>query len=420
MRIFELTTRINSIRRSAGRTATAAAAYRSGTSISCVYAQTEHDYSRKGGVVFSKIVLPDDAPLWAANRSALWNAAELVEKNGKRGKNAGAWKATAQTAREVMFSFPHELSQEGREAVAGRVAEYLAATGVAVDVNIHAPGREGDQRNWHCHILTTTRVFVGDEFGPKVAWQTNRAASRALSKDVRAFIAETANARLKAEGKADVVHVEHRSFKARGIARQPQLHDGPSKTGANRRDKRVERSEWEKKQSNELRAKQKSENKKLRAAQNTAWRVHSVKWARTTRKEVKSIVEAARAERKADLPVSGIKGFLLRLTGRAKSIERQRQERAQNRIADVRQQIGNLRAQISEGKVEVRTEQQQERQRVKDLHADETMQLTRAFAASASRDLSMEQVGRENEALDRGDQREIGGYENDLSPQPFR
>ena len=391
MRIFELTTRVKSISRSAGRTATAAAAYRSGTSIACAFADTEHDYSRKGGVVFSEIVVPETAPTWASERSALWNAAELVEKNGKRGKNAGAWKPNAQTAREVMFSFPHELSEEGRVAVARKVADHLVATGVAADVNIHAPGREGDQRNWHCHILATTRVLCDRGFGKKAAWQTDRAKSRKLSRAIRAFIAQTANDQLAVEGKGALVHVEHRSFKARGVDRQPQTHDGPVKTNTQRRDSRRAREDWQKEARDELRARQVQENKALREAQNAAWRQHSKRWAATTRAEVRHIVERTRAARTSD-PRPGVwRSLFLRMTGQSAQVKAQRTARAHERLAAVRREIRALRVEIARQKEAVRADQKSDRQAVKDRHAGETMQLSRAFAARVSKDLSAEQ-----------------------------
>jgi hypothetical protein len=77
---------VKAISRSAGRSATAAAAYRSAGRIEDERQGTIHDYTRKGGVVVTGIALPDGAPEWARDRSALWNAAEAAEKrkNAKR------------------------------------------------------------------------------------------------------------------------------------------------------------------------------------------------------------------------------------------------------------------------------------------------------------------------------------------------
>jgi hypothetical protein len=67
------------IGRSAGRSATAAAAYRSAERIRDMRTGEEHDYTRKRGVMHRQIVLPPGAPPWAANREQLWNAAEAAE-----------------------------------------------------------------------------------------------------------------------------------------------------------------------------------------------------------------------------------------------------------------------------------------------------------------------------------------------------
>jgi hypothetical protein len=120
-RIFELSTRVKAISRGKGkegkrqpRSVTAAAAYLACCVIDCEREGTTHDYTRKRGLEVARIVLPEGAPSWAADRAKLWNGAELRERNGKRGKNAGAFKIDAQTAREFMYSFPAELSAAGR------------------------------------------------------------------------------------------------------------------------------------------------------------------------------------------------------------------------------------------------------------------------------------------------------------------
>src|SRR3546814_7097626 len=78
---------------------------------------------------------------WAADRERLWNAAELAETR----KNATV-------AREYEIALPVELSaDERRELALGLAREISERHGVAVDVSIHAPGREGDQRNHHAH-----------------------------------------------------------------------------------------------------------------------------------------------------------------------------------------------------------------------------------------------------------------------------
>ena len=70
---------VKTIGRSAGRSATAAAAYRAGVEIADERTGIVHDYTRKQGIEHREIVAPADAPEWVRDRAALWNAAEQAE-----------------------------------------------------------------------------------------------------------------------------------------------------------------------------------------------------------------------------------------------------------------------------------------------------------------------------------------------------
>ena len=138
---------VKNVQRSAGRSATAAAAYRHAERIECQREGRVHDYTRKAGVEHSFIVAPEGAPEWAQDRAALWNAAEARET-----------RSNSVVAREWELALPSELDGIGRRVLARTFArELVDRYGVAADVAIHAPHREGDQRNWHAHVLTTTR-----------------------------------------------------------------------------------------------------------------------------------------------------------------------------------------------------------------------------------------------------------------------
>jgi len=229
---------VKAVSRSAGRSATAAAAYRAGCK-GCKIADERtgeiHDYTRKGGVESADIVLPDvpdGAPDWATDRSKLWNAAELSEK-----------RKDACVAREFEVALPSELSPAERRRLALDFAKDMAnREGCAVDVAIHAPGREGDNRNHHAHILRTTRKIEVDGLGAKLDTEK---AGRKRSDDleaVRAKWAEMTNERLRENGVA--ARVDHRSLEAQGIDREPTHHLGPAASGYERRtgqpsDKRI-------------------------------------------------------------------------------------------------------------------------------------------------------------------------------------
>ena len=127
--------------RGKGKSAVSAAAYRSGEKIKSDYDGNTHDYTRKGGVVHTEIMLPEHAPPEYADRSVLWNAVEKVEK----AKNA-------QLAREVEVALPKELSAEKNIAL---VREYVkhnfVEKGMCADIAIH------DKGDGKTHRFTTYR-----------------------------------------------------------------------------------------------------------------------------------------------------------------------------------------------------------------------------------------------------------------------
>jgi len=194
--------------RSSGRSSVAAAAYRSGDCLLDERQGLEHDYTRRSGVDHSELILPDQAGDWT--RSELWNAAEEAEKR-KDGR----------TAREWEVALPDELSPEERRELAVSFAGDLADRyGCAVDVAVHAPDREGDQRNWHAHLLATTRKVDGDELGEKCDIELSDAKRLSMGleparkeiEEVREVWASQVNEYLERAGQED--RVDHRSLAA--------------------------------------------------------------------------------------------------------------------------------------------------------------------------------------------------------------
>lgn len=74
MAIYHCTCKI--ISRGKGRSAVGSAAYRSGEKLKNEYDGIEHDYTKKGGVVYSEVMLCENAPKEYKDRSTLWNAVE--------------------------------------------------------------------------------------------------------------------------------------------------------------------------------------------------------------------------------------------------------------------------------------------------------------------------------------------------------
>ena len=214
MAIFHL--QVNTVSRSAGRSATAAAAYRAGERIVDEQTGEIHDYTRKGGVEASALFAPADAPEWAADRTRLWNAAEAAERR----KNSTV-------AREFVVALPAELSAEDRQALAFDLGRALVARhGVAVDVCIHAPGNDGDERNHHAHILMTTRRMAREGLTEKTRELDNQRSGEV--DHWRAEWARLANAALERAGRAE--RIDHRTLEEQGIERMPTTHQGPAVT----------------------------------------------------------------------------------------------------------------------------------------------------------------------------------------------
>lgn len=217
------------ISRAKGRSATGAAAYRSGTEIADQRTGEVHDYHRKQGVESADIVLPASAGSWAMDRSELWNAAELAEN-----------RKDACVAREFDIALPHELTQEQRRELALGFAQDMASReGCAIDVCIHAPSPNGDERNFHAHMLRTTRKVEAEGLGEKLDVEK---AGRKRKEDLegwRAAWADHANHALERAG-VDA-RIDHRSLEAQGINRPPEIHMGPTATSMERRGERSDR-----------------------------------------------------------------------------------------------------------------------------------------------------------------------------------
>src|SRR5277367_1376873 len=246
MAIYHLS--VKPISRAGGRSATAAAAYRSGELVHDLTSDEVFDYTRKRGVEHYEIVLPTAAARtdinWARDREALWNAAEVGEK-----------RKDARVAREYEVALPHEFNRGQRvELVRAFSAELANRYRVAVDFSIHAPHRSGDERNHHAHIMTTTREVTAIGLGVKasIEWSDTDRRKKGLEpaktevKAIRERWAALTNEHLLERGIE--VRVDHRSLQEQGIDREPQSHLGPAVSGMERRGMETEvgkRISWE-------------------------------------------------------------------------------------------------------------------------------------------------------------------------------
>ena len=219
MAIYHLHAKV--ISRATGRSAVAAAAYRSASELHDERLDRSHDFTNKSGVIHSEVLLPEksDAPARLLDRAALWNEVERVEL-----------RRDAQLAREIEFSIPREMPKaEGIRLARDFVQEQFAARGMVADLNVHWDTRPDGEPKPHAHVMLATRAVGPEGFGKKVR-EWNRTE---LLLEWRERWAALANERL-AELGLDV-SVDHRSYAAQGIALEPQNKIGPA--GARREDR---------------------------------------------------------------------------------------------------------------------------------------------------------------------------------------
>lgn len=223
---------IQPISRSDGRSIVACAAYRAGEKLECdTYGKTQ-DYTRKTGIEYKQIFAPVGASPDLLDRQTLWNQVEQSEL-----KKDGSIKQEARLAKEVEVALPHELDKAQRQALVTELCQSLVKSyGVAVDAAIHAPHVHGgsDHRNFHAHILMTTRTATPQGLGKKVR-ELDR---HSTLKKIREEVADLTNRHLAAAG-LDLA-VDHRSHKDRGLDIEPTFKEGLEATHAKRRGEELE------------------------------------------------------------------------------------------------------------------------------------------------------------------------------------
>ena len=229
MRVMEMHAPVKTVKRSQGRSATAAAAYRAAVRIEDERTGRVHDYTRKQGVEATAMLFPDEAPEWANDRSRLWNEAERREN-----------RKDSQTAREIEVSFPHEFSAEHRQQAGLKIGQWIVMRyGSAVDLAWHAPSREGDQRNHHAHMLFTVRRFENGEWAAKKDNALDN--PKTSSEELKTFRAAVSNVLNDIAARANLnVYVEHMSFKDRGLDREATQHMGPTATEMEREGQKTD------------------------------------------------------------------------------------------------------------------------------------------------------------------------------------
>ena len=212
---------IKNIGRSNGRSAVAAAAYRSGEKlVDSVYGK-EQDYTKKSGIEYKNIYVPSHANENLLDRQTLWNEVEKSEL-----KKNGDLKTTARLAKEFEIAFPHEVDADTRKRMLDELAQTLVKNhNVVVDAVIHAPHTKSgsDERNYHAHIMFTTRsINEQGELGKKAREFNDDGKNLTLA--YRELWANMVNRELEQIGTQE--RVSHLSYSDLKYDLEPTVHEG--------------------------------------------------------------------------------------------------------------------------------------------------------------------------------------------------
>jgi hypothetical protein len=230
----------SAVSRSSGGSACAKGAYISGEEITNGITGEIHNYTKKQGVEHTEIILPNGIEKTISS-SELWNKAELAEN-----------RKDARVGREWVIGLPSELKKEHRKELAQNLAKDLTERyQVATQIAIHEPNKHGDQRNYHVHILTTTRKIDQDlnltdksdiERDRKQCAKMGISTSQDQIIECRERIANRLNQSLE---RANVQKkVSHLSYKDQSIDKIPTKHMGKSATFLERKGIKTEIGEY--------------------------------------------------------------------------------------------------------------------------------------------------------------------------------
>ena len=217
---------VGQVKRSAGQSVIESAAYRAGERLYSERYGEYSDYTHKGGVVYTEILLPPHAPREYADRQTLWNAVEAAE----RGKNA-------QLAYSFDIALQNEFTLEENIALARRfLLDNFVSRGMIADFAVHQPDKAGGIENPHFHVLCPIRPMNPDgswgakqrrvyrENGKFDAVPTTDWGKPETLEEWREAWAELCNAKFKE--KELECRIDHRSYEKQGVDQAPTIHEG--------------------------------------------------------------------------------------------------------------------------------------------------------------------------------------------------
>lgn len=237
MALFHL--HVAQVKRSAGQSVVTSAAYRAGEKLYSEYYGEVSDYTHKGGVVCTDILLPPQAPAEYQDRATLWNAVEKAERGKK-----------AQLAYSFDIALQNEFSLEENIALARQfVSEQLVGRGMIADFAIHQPDKEdGGIPNPHFHVLCPIRPIEESGkwgFKQRLVYHLDEDGNRIMGEDGKPLFdavpttdwgspetlehwreAWAAMVNAKFEEKGLTCRIDHRSYERQGLDLLPTVHEG--------------------------------------------------------------------------------------------------------------------------------------------------------------------------------------------------
>lgn len=232
---------VTQVSRGKGQSAIASAAYRSGEKLMDDYYGEVQDYTRKGGILYTEIILPEHAPGRLSDRQTLWNEVENIEKHPQ-----------AQLSYSFNIALQNEFSYEENLALAKQfVQENFVSRGMLVDFAVHDPdkGEDGIQ-NPHFHVISPIRPlnpdgtwgnkqrreYLLDENGNRIKDEKGKFKFNAVpttdwgSPETlllwRENWAKLVNAKFEEKGLPE--RIDHRSYVDMGLDLLPTIHEGPA------------------------------------------------------------------------------------------------------------------------------------------------------------------------------------------------
>ena len=249
MAIYHLEAKV--VSRGTGRSAVAASAYLSCTNILNDYDGVRHDYTRKKGLIWREVFLPEYAPPEWKDRGVLWNAVEENEKT-----------KDSRLAREFIAALPRELDRQAQiELIRAFIQEQFVSDGMCADAAIH----DTDGQNPHAHILLTMRPldekgawlpkskkeYVLDESGERIRLPSGNFKTRKVdlvdwnsqenAEVWRKVWADLANEFLERNNRPE--RIDHRSYERQGIDQIPTVHIGVAASQMEKKGIATERGE---------------------------------------------------------------------------------------------------------------------------------------------------------------------------------